>query len=65
MNLITTKELADRLGISTARVRQLAIAGRIIGAHKIGRDWQFTEGARVRLAERTKRMNDRTRREKP
>lgn len=53
--MLTTEQLAEKLGITTGRVRQLAIAGRIIGAHKVGRDWTFTKGARVRLAEKTKR----------
>lgn len=48
---LSTEQLAEKLGITTGRVRQLAIAGRIIGAHKIGRDWQFTEGARVKKAD--------------
>lgn len=52
---LTTEQLAEKLGITTGRVRQLAIAGRIIGAHKVGRDWLFTEGARIKLAEKTKR----------
>lgn len=48
---ISTEQLAEKLGLTTGRIRQLAIAGRIIGAHKIGRDWQFTEGARIKKAD--------------
>lgn len=52
---ITTEQLAKKLGLTTGRIRQLAIAGQIIGAHKIGRDWAFTEGARVKLSEHAKK----------
>ena len=36
---LTVKGAADELGVTEARVRQLAAQGRIEGAHKIGRDW--------------------------
>jgi hypothetical protein len=38
--LYTTKQVADALGISTGRVRQLAIALGI--GRKWGRDWMFS-----------------------
>lgn len=41
MKLITTKQLAAKWRVSTTRIRQLAIEGRIRGAYKIGRDWHF------------------------
>ena len=36
---LTVKGASEELGITEARVRQLAAQGRIEGAHKIGRDW--------------------------
>ena len=38
MNLVTTKKAADRLGVTTRRIRAMIDAG-IIPATKIGRDW--------------------------
>ncbi len=35
---LTTKEAADRLGVSAAYIRQMIIAGTITGAKKFGRD---------------------------
>ncbi len=51
---ITTKELADRLGISSARIRQLITAGVIRGAEKFGRDNFIpeSEAARIERLER-------------
>lgn len=60
--MLTSKELAEKLGVSDARVRQLAGAGRITGAHQYGRAWLFTEGARVIDAPRTKVLKERARR---
>ena len=37
MKLLTTKQVADRLGVSAARVRAMVLAGRL-PAEKIGRD---------------------------
>lgn len=37
--MITVKQAAERLGVNVARVRALALAGRIPGAKKLGRDW--------------------------
>lgn len=59
--MITTKQLAEQLGISDARVRQLAAAGRITGAHQYGRAWLFTEGARVLDAPQTRKLKDKAR----
>lgn len=39
---ITTKEAADRLGVSPARVRQLVLAGNL-PAEKFGRDLMIKE----------------------
>jgi excisionase family DNA binding protein len=39
---LTTRELADRAGVTPARVRQLILAGEI-EAEKHGRDWLITE----------------------
>jgi excisionase family DNA binding protein len=36
---LSTSTAADRLGLSARRVRQLADAGRLPGARRVGRDW--------------------------
>ena len=51
MALITTKEAAERLGISKARILQLIRAGRL-KAHKFGRDLQIREGDLAEVADR-------------
>lgn len=38
----TTKEVAERLGLSVAYIRQLCIAKRLQG-RKLGRDWRVRE----------------------
>lgn len=35
----STQEVADHLGVSAERVRQLCKAGRVMGAERVGRDW--------------------------
>lgn len=47
--MLTTKKVADRLGVTDARVRQLAIAGTLRG-EKAGRDWLFEEAEVERYA---------------
>ena len=42
MQLLDTKQAAERLGVNPSRVRQLRIAGKLRGV-KMGRDWFFTE----------------------
>ena len=42
MNLLTTTQAADILGVKQARVRQLILAGRL-PARKHGRDWIIRE----------------------
>lgn len=55
--MIGTTELAKRLGISTARVRQLAEAGRITGTVGIiAGSWMFHENAHIKEAPRTRRL---------
>ena len=39
MKLYSTKQFADILGVSAARVRALALSGRC--GSKLGRDWVF------------------------
>jgi hypothetical protein len=39
--MITCKAAADRLKVSTQRVRLLCNTGRIKGAVKVGRDWMI------------------------
>lgn len=41
MELLSTKEAAERLGVTTARIRQLVQSGRLKG-QKVGRDLVFT-----------------------
>ena len=45
---LTVKGAADELGVTEARVRQLASQGRIEGAHKVGRDWIIPRPVEVR-----------------
>ena len=45
---LTVKGAAEELGVTKARVRQLAAQGRIEGAHKIGRDWIIPRPVEVR-----------------
>lgn len=40
--MLTAKQAAERIGVTDARVRQLAIAGKLPGT-KHGRDWVFDE----------------------
>lgn len=61
--MLTAKQLAEQIGVSDARIRQLATAGRITGAHQYGRAWLFTEGARVLDAPRTKQLKEKARRQ--
>ncbi len=49
MNLLTTKEAAERLGVTVTRVQQLILAGRL-PAEKMGRDY-FIKGDDLKLVE--------------
>jgi len=51
MSLITTKEAAERLGVSTLRVQQLIWAGRL-PAQKLGRDYVIEESDLKLVADR-------------
>jgi excisionase family DNA binding protein len=51
MTLLTTFQVATRLGISVRRVQALIQAGRL-RATKVGRDWLITEAALVAVAVR-------------
>lgn len=44
--MLTTAQVAERLGLDPSRVRVLAAQGRIV-AEKVGRDWVFREEAVV------------------
>ena len=39
---LTTKELSEKSGLTTARIRQLLIEGRDLVGYKVGRDWVVT-----------------------
>lgn len=39
--ILTTAQAAERLGVSTARIRQLCAQGRFPGAFRAGRDWMI------------------------
>jgi excisionase family DNA binding protein len=45
MEELTSKEAAERLGVTPARVRKLCIDGLLPGAKKFGRDWFVPESA--------------------
>ncbi len=51
MNLLTTKEVAERLGVSVRRVHALIHAGRL-PAEKYGRDYLINENDLNLVAER-------------
>lgn len=44
MKLLTTKDVAERLGLSAIRVRELIRDGKI-QAQQVGRDWVIEESA--------------------
>lgn len=45
--MLTTDQLAKKLGVSGGRIRQLLTMNRITHGQKIGRDWVFTEHSRI------------------
>ena len=49
--LITTKEAAERLGVTPSRIRAMIAAGRL-KAHKFGRDHQIRESDLELIMER-------------
>lgn len=49
MNLLTTKEAAEKLGVTVTRVQQLILAGRL-PAEKMGRDYVI-KGDDLKLVE--------------
>lgn len=51
MNLLTTKEVADRLGVTVRRVQALITAGRL-SARKLGRDYVVEESDLEAVLER-------------
>ena len=51
MSYLTTKETADKLGVSTGRVRQMVLAGQI-QAEKFGRDLMINETELENVSER-------------
>ena len=48
IKLITAATAARELGVSPARIRQLAGAGRIKGAKRMGRDWIMPSLLRIK-----------------
>ena len=50
----TSKEVAARLKVSVAYVRQLCIAKRLQG-HKLGRDWRVKESELLRFEQARKK----------
>lgn len=51
MNLLTTKEAAEKLGVSYVRINQLIVAGRL-PAQKMGRDYVIDESDLKLVADR-------------
>ena len=52
--LMNVSEVAEVLGITVGRVRQLAVAGRLKG-EKVGRDWVFRRAVIDEYARRPRR----------
>lgn len=48
MKLLNTTEVAEKLGVSVRRVRQLISEGKI-SAHNLGRDYAIEENALVKV----------------
>ena len=46
-NLMNVAQAAAALGVSVQRIRKLLLAGRIVGAEKVGRDWVIPTPVRV------------------
>ena len=46
--MITVKQFAEKHGVTMTRIRQFITEGRIIGAHKLGRDWFIPERAVIK-----------------
>lgn len=44
---VSTEQFAKLKGVSASRIRQLAIAGRIPEAEKVGKSWVIPENARI------------------
>lgn len=51
MSYLTTKETAEKLGISTGRVRQMVLAGQL-QAEKFGRDLMINEAGLENVSDR-------------
>jgi len=51
MNLLTTKEVAERLGVTVTRVQAMITAGRL-PAEKMGRDYFIKEASLKLVADR-------------
>jgi hypothetical protein len=47
VSFLSTAQYAERRGCSSARVRQLCRAGRLAGAHRVGRDWSIPATATI------------------
>lgn len=60
---LTTKEAAERLGVSAARIRQMIIEGVITEAEKVGRD-NFIPEKEIERLEQTERKAGRPPKEK-
>lgn len=49
MKLITTKQLAERMGVSMQRICRLRNSGRTPGAQRIGREWFYPDGIKIEI----------------
>ena len=53
---ITTKQAAEKWGISDRRVRNLCSSGKILGATLLGKEWSIPDNAKKPDDLRKKRM---------
>lgn len=52
MAMLTTEEVAERLGLSTGRVRAMVLAGRLPAAKRFGRAYMIREADLKLVADR-------------
>ena len=52
--MLTTKEAAEKLGVSVKRVQALLVQGRIVGALRFGNAWAIPDQPKILPGTRTR-----------